>query len=246
MTVTPIAQIVEEINRRAANFAIGDLQNIRSRLTGHQRVARTIFDRRTIFDHYAFHVGGRTELQFNIGFEKVSGFEQIRYGVAFSLELNRNLPRIDPLLPKMKRFGEFLCLDLYLYADLRMWHWQENKISSDYVPGPIPEERAVGGIFIFLGRRQPANQIDYDSILTVFDRLLPLYEYVQGGSASQSVTLSGIKFAFRSGCPVRSMWARASRAQRELDIRLRHNELQVALHRRLVERHGADNVGVEN
>lgn len=59
-----VAEAAAELNQRARGRAIGDS--------------------RTTFDSYAFHVGGRTELQFNIGLE--SGDEDLRYGVAFSLE----------------------------------------------------------------------------------------------------------------------------------------------------------------
>jgi hypothetical protein len=37
------------------------------------------------------------------------------------------------------------------------------------------------GIFISLGKRQPAASINYATLLSDFDRLLPLYEYVGSG-----------------------------------------------------------------
>ena len=146
----------------------------------------------------------------------------------------------------MKRFSEFLGLYPDRYADLRMWHYSAGERSSDYPPAAITEERANAGTFIFLGERQRMGALNYDRILAVFDRLLPLYEYVEGGPTAQPVEAPGVEtFNFRPGCPARSKWAKASLAQRQLDIQLRHNELQVKLYRRLVELHGEENVGVE-
>ncbi len=172
--------------------------------------------------------------------------DELRYGVAFSLERGRNLPSIEPLLPKLSRFNEFLRLYPDRYADLRMWHWQETR-STDYPAGPIPEELAVPHTFIFLGKRQPIASPDYDDILAVFDRLLPLYEYTEGGNGAQPVDVQkNVKFEFHPGCSVRSNWTTASITKRQLDVTLRHNTIQVELHRRLSARYGEKNVGAEN
>jgi hypothetical protein len=57
--------------------------------------------------HYVFHVGGLNELQFNLGFEDVRGVTTFRHGVAFSLQTTRDLPTINPLVPKIARFNEY-------------------------------------------------------------------------------------------------------------------------------------------
>jgi len=90
-----IRQIAEEINNRASTHAIGALQEIRAELHGKQQAGQKIFSSQTIFEDegYAFHHGGRSELQFNIGEDDDDG-ERIRHGVAFSLEIGRNLPSI--------------------------------------------------------------------------------------------------------------------------------------------------------
>src|ERR1700754_2452274 len=52
---------------------------------------------------YAFHKGGRRELQFNVGFEEDGAY--FRYGVAFSLEPSRDLSDpVEVLAPKIQRF----------------------------------------------------------------------------------------------------------------------------------------------
>src|ERR1017187_3797533 len=62
--------IVQEIERKARGHEIGRLQEIRKELKDlKHKAGRTIFGAQTIYDTYAFHNGGRTELQFNVGTE---------------------------------------------------------------------------------------------------------------------------------------------------------------------------------
>ena len=101
-----IPELAEELNRQSVDFKIGNLQEMRVNLHGLKRApCRGIFGTRTIHEGYAFHVGGRKELQFNIGHENHNDGEMIRYGVAFSLELSQTLPRVEPLFPKIRRFN---------------------------------------------------------------------------------------------------------------------------------------------
>jgi hypothetical protein len=69
-----LTEIIQEIERRAQTREIGRLQEIRQELKGHAHPAgHSIFTAQSIFEGngyaYAFHHGGRTELQFNVGFE---------------------------------------------------------------------------------------------------------------------------------------------------------------------------------
>jgi hypothetical protein len=57
---------------------------------------------------YTFHKGGRTELQFNLGLEGGPEGPDFRYGVAFSFEPSQSLPSIEPLIPKVARFNEYV------------------------------------------------------------------------------------------------------------------------------------------
>src|ERR1043166_3293653 len=82
----------------AAHPRMREFQEIRRRIHGLSRVrTKQIFSQQTTFAHYAFHSGGRNELQYNIGFEDEESF---RFGVAFSLEPSRTLPQ--PLLLRQK------------------------------------------------------------------------------------------------------------------------------------------------
>jgi len=93
---------------------------------------------------------------------------------------------------------------------------------------------------------QTANAIDYDLIVEDFDRLLPLYRFVEGKDTFPQVTepTKG-GFQFKSGCTVKPARTTASLVERQLNITLRHNELQRALHHYLASLYGSDDVGTE-
>jgi hypothetical protein len=240
--------IARALNARASSYAIGGLQDLRARLKGYaRRPSSDIFTSHTIHPHWAFHYGGRTELQFNIGLEGVSGVEELRHGVAFSFEPSQSLPSIDVLIPKVRLFND--CMRLYpeSYGDMRMWHYRGGERSSDYPPGPVMAELVIPGPFVFLGKRQPIASIDYDLILGDFDRLLPLYEYVESGGREEiELPTPRQGFTFRAGCTDKPSATTATLAERQLNVSLRHNLLQAALTRRLIATFGASNVADEH
>lgn len=242
-----IKVIAQELNARAHAHAIGALQTIRATLKGFaRRPGRAIFSSQTIHGSWAAHHGGRTELQFNIGTEEVSGKIQFRHGVAFSFELSQRLPSIDVLIPKVRLFNDYMQLYPETYADMRMWHYREDERSSDYPPGPVMPELVRAGTFVFLGKRQGPGQVDYDTVLNDFDRFLPLYMYVESGGKEAAVTgaaESGVRF--RPGFTDKAPTTIATLAEQELNVNLKHNILQAALCRRLISEFGSENVGDE-
>jgi len=126
-----------------------------------------------------------------------------------------------------------------------MWHYQEAR-SDDYPPRCIESELVTPRTFVFLGNRQPADNIDYEIILNDFDRLLPLFNYVESGGTKESFNGSVADgFHFRAGFTDKSSTTTATLAERELNINLKHNDLQATLCRRLISEYGSDNVGDE-
>ena len=117
--------------------------------------------------------------------------------------------------------------------------------SVDGPPGPIPSSLVREGVFVFLGNRQPAKSIDFETILDDFDRLLPLYRYVESAGATTPVTLLKTGFDFNAGGSKKVTKAKATLAEKELDIDLRHNFLQEALYQQLALKYGKDNVRTE-
>ena len=247
-TAFDIAAVAHDLNTRAQQaHPIGKLQFLQVELKRlSRRPGTAIFSDQTIHPRWAFHHGGRTELQFNIGLENVSGRDELRHGVAFSFEPSQTLPYIDVLIPKVRLFNDYLQLYPDHYGDMRMWHHQNGQRNGDYAPGPVMPELVVPGTFVFLGKRQPVDTVDHAVILDDFDRLLALYSYVEGGGRERSeVAPSGLGFNFRPGVADRAPSATVSLAERDLNITLKHNLLQATLCRQLVAKHGADNVRSE-
>jgi hypothetical protein len=212
--------------------------------TLNRRPGNKIFSTQTIFDDWAFHHGGRTELQFNIGYADRGKNDDLRHGVAFSFELSQTLKTIDVLVPKVKLFNDFMELNAGQLSDMRMWHYDDGR-SVDRPPGPIPSGLVTEGVFVFLGNRQGANRIDFGLILDDFDRLLPLYRYVESRGRTAPVPLPKTGFSFKAGASKKVKTAQATLPEKELDLDLRHNLLQEALYQRLATEHGKDNVRTE-
>ena len=242
-----IALIANALNERARTHPIGELQTIRTKLKRlGRRPSRDIFAPKTIHAGWACHLGGRTELQFNIGREMRSGELEFRHGVAFSLDTSQALPDITVLIPKMEHFNTYLQIYSDSYSDMRMWYYQKKQPSGDFSPASVASEMHKlfeKGTFVFFGKRQPARSIDYEAVLDDLDRLLPLYQYVESKGVWQPSIES---FQFRAGCSVKVSETTASLAERKLNINLRHNMLQAALTTRLIERFGKDNVADEH
>ena len=177
--MTDIQSLADKLNSKADRYQIGGLQDLRKKLRGlSKRPGNSIFSSKTTFQDFAFHHGGRTELQFNIGFDGSNG-KSLRHGIAFSFETNQTLPDIDVLRPKVRLFNEFLDLYPTKYSRMRMWHWDVNGRSDEYSPSAIPPERITNGVFVFLGLLNPIKNVDCDQILSDFDDLFPLYKYVE-------------------------------------------------------------------
>lgn len=238
-----LSSIVSELNERAKTHPLGGLQEIRKEIKNLKRKSTNeIFSHLTTFEKWSFHHGGRTELQYNIGFDNI-GKDELRYGVAFSFETSRSLPNIEVLVPKVKFFNDFIQMYPEKYLDMRMWHYQKDKQSSDYVPTLIPAELVAEGTFVFLGKRQPIDNLDYELILTDLDRLLPLYKYIESNGNLPPIPKA--LFEFRSGYTPKKSSTTVSYTERQLDIVLRHNNMQNTLYSQLAEKYGEKNVGTE-
>ncbi len=252
MTSKEFRLIIAELNVHARKHPISKLREIRKDLKGLRKWhPKDIFTKRSTKAHYAFHDGGRKELQFNVGIEEM--FDQIRFGIAFSFEPSQSFTNIDVLFPKVRLFNEFLLLYPEKYADMRMWHYTEvgrsnERRSTDYMPTSITYELATKDVFVFLGKRQPFGRIDYKLMLDEMYRLLPLYQFVES-EGNKLPFSSEIKatFEFRSGfTATKKSSAVITQSQREIDMNLRHNTLQEELCRKLSEKYGIENIGGEN
>jgi len=242
-----ISEIAHKIDQLSSPYLIGDLQGIRKKLkNGAKKAGSTIFREETINDAegWAYHYGGRTELQFNIGKEE----EGIRYGIAFSLEPSHTLPDIELLFPKITSFNCFFRENLGFFKEYRMWYWQKGR--SDIQPvTEIGSNLLVTGTFIFIGKLTKSDGINYQGILKTFDELLTPYIYVEKGRASgiiESEWKEREAFEFRAG--KRNLVHRRTHSTKEIsvDLDVRHSLIQEKLFAKLVAEYGEGNVGVEN
>ena len=106
-----VTTLVKQINEAAPKHKIGALQQLRHELHGKRPRTKKIFivpSPTFIKGEYAYHDGGRLELQFNIGMELRHRRRWWRHGVAFSFESDQSLP--DPIIlrPKVRRFNEWV------------------------------------------------------------------------------------------------------------------------------------------
>ncbi len=241
-----IHAIAAELNSRARQHPIGDLQRIRTEMKGFSRRPGTdIFSPLTTFgDRFgAFHHGGARELQFNIWNE--DGW--LRHGLAFCLQRTQTLQDpVGTLGPKILRFNKFLDRYAKAYADLRMWHWTKEGQYKKYPPRPIPQKLVREAGFIFLGNRQRLDRLDYEAILKNFDRLLPLYTFVEDDLKSEAVPISSDgKLVFPSGYSRKKSSTVATLVAEQHYVILRQNDLQEAFCRKLAKEYGPSAVADE-
>jgi len=235
-----IKSVAVELNKLSCTHAIGRLQELRTQFPGKTSRTHKIFTKSTIFPDYAFHDGGRHELQFNIGIETVRKREVLRYGIAFSLETSRSHPDISGLFPKVEKFNYYLRTNPNAFADFLMWYWSGRTRSEDFYPQPIKPDWAKKGNFIFLGKWVDFGDLNLEDILTELDLLLPLYAFVEGGDDLPAPVDKAS--TFRAGCSIKKIATKASGIATERDIALRHNELQYTLYQALCKEYGAENV----
>lgn len=101
-------------------------------------------------------------------------------------------------------------------------------------------------MFVFLGRLQPSEKIDFDLIVRDFERLLPLYCFVEGSRTFPETTEQpASQFRFESGCRPKASSTTASTVERELNVVLRHNDIEFGLYKYLARLHGEENVRAE-
>ncbi len=237
-----LQEAVTAVNERAQQRPFGGLSAWRKAHKGMKSLPRTPFYSGLRKDDrdYVFHVGGLSELQFNLGFEDMRGVTIFRHGVAFSLQTTRDMPSIAPLRPKIDRFNEFLHIYPEAFQGLEMWNWSNGSRSDNYPVAPIPDSQVKDQTFIFIGRLQPANAIYVGMILDDFDVLLPLYEFVEGTATfpAQIPESQRKGFIWLPGNKTRATKTTFERSAQTVEKSLRHNQIQSALFDHLESVHG--------
>lgn len=258
-----LREIADRLNKNSNRYKIGKLQYLRKEIKNlGKRMTGPIFSQKSVKEDYAFHCGGRPELQFNIGIEE-QGF---RHGVAFSFETSRSFPSIDELAEKVKYFNEYLTANPSDFEGFKMWVWQKTprKRSEERSPSPIQSNTVALGRFIFLGKIAPIGDFDVDKVLEDFDQLLNLYEFVESGGkvldgkyvatdtpldlspvSENQKTADSWMAGFKAGHVKYAERSTVSFIEKTIDIEYRHNHLQNLIYPALVSEFGKGCVATE-
>ena len=140
-------------------------------------------------ENYAFHDGGRAELQFHVGVDEGPGNKRYwRHGVAFSFGRNQTLPDPTVLHPKVDRFNDWVRTSGGLLKHFKMWDYHGPiGRSKDRSPGQISRALVDAEAFVFLGAKVTEDKVDVDRILQDFDVLYPLYQFVESENTTKAV-----------------------------------------------------------
>jgi hypothetical protein len=240
-----ILDLALKLNEASKAYKIGDLQKIRKTLKGLKRLpGNDIFNIATINeDGWAFHYGGRSELQFNIGIEE----EGIRYGLAFSLEPSQSLPDVSILYPKILRLNCLLREKPDLFLEYKFWYWHgERSQPTSFIQ--IPADIIKSGYFIFFGKLVKEKELDINAILQEFDKMLSIYLLVEGELENESMISEEEidKFSFTRQQRSLIISREYTTVERETNIDVRHSEIQLKLKAILEKEYGVENVSIEN
>jgi len=177
-----LIEIINILNEKSNNSTIlCNFQKVRREIKGKKRGSNLFFNCNELHEDYAFHYGGRNEMQYNIGDDE-NGF---RYGLAFSLESSIDLPDpISVLKPKIKKFNDFLQKNQEEYKKLFMWRWNNKIRDNTNNIHLIPDNWIEKQSFIFFGyvfdkRSSEITNSDIEIIITRFEELYPIYEYIE-------------------------------------------------------------------
>ena len=221
-----LEKFIEEINEFAKHHEIGQLQEIRRQLKNKTRLpSRNIFRYDPNHPHYVFHWGGRSELQFNIGLDN----DTLRCGIAFSSIKDHTLTDRTTLEPKIWRLKEYIYDHPTDFRGLKFLEYDEKTKNGVYLGKVrVITESMIGDLtsrdmFYFWGTFKRREKIRPADVIKLFNRLLPVYKYVEEGAAQ---TKPKGKPRFVAGLNVsgsEKAWVRSKQKAKEID--LEHNRL---------------------
>lgn len=245
-----IEEIAQNINEKAKDYKMRDFPQIRKRLHNLDRnpPSNIFTPNLTIFEEYAFHHGGRKELQFNIGFIEEKEKEYFRYGLGFSLQTSRTLPDFSILDNKFLRFSEFIKENKSKLSDYVLYYHEPEDDDRIFIQvDELDKKLFFEDNFIFLGKMCPPDQINYNEILTTFDELLDAYIYVEGqGELVEIDSTTEEEFKFEPKFSERVKKSLRQHPASKVEVDLRHNQIQGKIHYLLNEKFGDKHVGDEN
>lgn len=189
-----INDVANRINTLASGYRMARFQRLRKNIKSLSKIhTYQIFIPQTIDvnGEYAFHSGGRDEIQFNIGCETPNG--PLRYGLAFSLQSSRSMPDpIGSLKSKIEVFNNIVTEGRFDFSCFSMWYYRGQNRSTTSSVKPIEADLVRLDTFIFIGKFtkddiEHLSDQEYSEILQTFDQLLDLYVLVENHPHDQRI-----------------------------------------------------------
>lgn len=189
MTIHEIAYKINDIAKKDHLF--GRIHSVRSKYGIAPRTLSPFADF-SIKDEYAFHAGGRKELQFNIGYDYLFDTDVFRYGIAFSLKEDKTLHNSKAeFRTKIEAFNKYLSANPTLLDGFEMWYYSGKQFQQHFERVISIDDRLFQAEnFIFIGKYiekeiSEVTEAELNEVVESFDYLMPLYEAVQFGNVRE-------------------------------------------------------------
>jgi hypothetical protein len=126
-----------------------------------------------------------------------------------------------------------------------MWAWVDDIRTGTERIHEIEASLLKPGVFIFFGKLIDPKNIDYGEILSTFDKMLPIYEYIESnGRGQRAKAAEGFTFKKTNVSLPQSKNYTLEKTEVETDAR--HSKIQEKLVNKLYKEYGADNVSPEH
>jgi hypothetical protein len=189
MNIKEIAYKINEIGSANKN-QFSKIQEIRYKHGKNPRTWKP-FAEYSIMDKYAFHSGGREEIQFNIGEDYIDDKTVFRYGIAFSLESSPSLKEPEKVFREIiDRYNIFLQKNPTFFKGYSFWYYRQHEF-GEYFNFVKPLENNLFQVdnFLFIGKYfensiEEITEKEIKIIIKTFDYLIPAYEEIQFGQNS--------------------------------------------------------------
>jgi len=187
MNIKEIAFKINELGSENDNL-FSKIQEIRFKHLNKQPRTWSPFAEYSIKDNYAFHSGGREEIQFNIGEDFINYKTVFRFGIAFSLEKSPSLKEPEKVFKRIiERYNEFLQNNQSFFNGFSFWYYRLHEFGEYFETVKLIDETlSQTNNFLFIGKffEKSISEItekEIKIILETFDYLIPAYEEIQFG-----------------------------------------------------------------
>jgi hypothetical protein len=148
------------------------------------------------------------------------------------------------MYPKIYKYNYLLRNNPALFSGYKIWAWIDGTRTDIERIHEIDSSLVKPNAFIFFGKLIDEKDINYDEILSTFDRMLPIYEYIE--VQKPEINTENNPFVFQKTNISLPQSRNYTTKQIEIDIDIRHSKIQEKLVDELIEKFGNDNVSIEH